>query len=67
MKLVPIEIELITGNKIIGIKDEDSGKVFRVIDLSKYYVGYKDKESEEWYKINESKELYETLPKNLYS
>lgn len=66
MKLVPTEIELITGNKIIGIKDEDSGKVFRVTDLSKYYVGYRDKESEEWYKLNESEKLYEALQKNLY-
>lgn len=66
MNLVPYEITLVTGNKIIGIKDLDSGQVFRVKNLSKYYVGYQDREDEEWYKLCNKQELFKALPEKLY-
>ena len=67
MKLVPIKVELITGNQLSAIKDSDSGQIFRVKELSKYYVGYQDRECKGWYELNDAEELFEALPKDLYS
>ena len=66
MKLVPMKIELITGNQILAIKDLDSGRIFQVKELSKYYVGYQNREDKGWYELNDAEELFEALPKNLY-
>ena len=53
-------------NLVLAIKDLDSGRIFQVKELSKYYVGYQDREDKGWYELNDAEELFEALTKNLY-